>query len=172
MISKVFIDGSTNYISASAAIFTRQTLNSFALPLLDATRELLHRLFFSYFWFCCYFWFCFHGFSLLYYSNLVVVNIFNLFLSFCCEIWYNDSEMVLTSPHIIPQLNNERQQQMNNFLKKFFDRIDAVRADRTVTEFARDCGINQQTMFKLQQENKSPFYRNSRSNLYHKCGFR
>jgi hypothetical protein len=55
VIRKVFIDGSAKYISASAAILTRQTLNNLALPLLDATRELGHRLFFSYFW-------CFHCF--------------------------------------------------------------------------------------------------------------
>ena len=45
---------------------------------------------------------------------------------------------------------------MNNFLKKFFDRIDAVRADRTVTEFARDCGINQQTMFNYNKRTRVP----------------
>lgn len=64
--------------------------------------------------------------------------------------------MVLTSPYSIPYLNNERQQQMNNFLKNFFDRIDAVRADRTVTEFARDCGINQQTMFNYNKRTRVP----------------
>ena len=45
---------------------------------------------------------------------------------------------------------------MNNFLKKFFDRVDAVRADRTVTEFARDCGINQQTMFNYNKRTRVP----------------
>ena len=45
---------------------------------------------------------------------------------------------------------------MNNFLKKFFDRLDAVRADRTVTEFARDCGINQPTMFNYHRRTRVP----------------
>ncbi len=64
--------------------------------------------------------------------------------------------MVLTSGHSIPHPNNERQQQMNNFLKKFFDRLDAVKADRSVTEFARDCGINQQTMFNYNKRTRVP----------------
>lgn len=37
---------------------------------------------------------------------------------------------------------------MNNFLKNFFDRLDAVRADRTVTEFARDCGKSNSINFE------------------------
>lgn len=45
---------------------------------------------------------------------------------------------------------------MNNFLKKFFDRLDAVKADRSVTEFARDCGINQQTMFNYNKRTRVP----------------
>lgn len=45
---------------------------------------------------------------------------------------------------------------MNNFLKIFFDRLDAVRADRTVTEFARDCGINQPTMFNYHRRTRVP----------------
>lgn len=45
---------------------------------------------------------------------------------------------------------------MNNFLKLFFDRIDAVRAARSVTQFARDCGINQQTMFNYNKRTRVP----------------
>ena len=45
---------------------------------------------------------------------------------------------------------------MNNFLKKFFDLLDAARPDRTVTEFARDCGINQPTMFNYHRRTRVP----------------
>lgn len=45
---------------------------------------------------------------------------------------------------------------MNDFLKLFFDRLDAVRADRSVTQFARDCGINQPTMFNYNRRTRIP----------------
>ena len=45
---------------------------------------------------------------------------------------------------------------MNNFLELFFNRLDSLREGRSVTEFARDCGINQQTMFNYNKRARVP----------------